>query len=170
MSLYSLISQLARDLENNYGPKARITSVTVTKELHRLLEAEVAESGLYGGVGVAELPAGITTRLYVNTYAGRITIEKEKTEPTPIQFTDVRDWKPSAVRDEVLAPRHYSKDGKQVWDTMQDLVPADEYRGYLTLNVVKYVSRFQQKNGKQDLLKARAYIDKLIEKEYGNEV
>ena len=33
-------------------------------------------------------------------------------------------------------------------------------------NVVKYVSRHRRKDGKKDLLKARDYIDKLIELEY----
>lgn len=33
-------------------------------------------------------------------------------------------------------------------------------------NVVKYISRFRNKGGKEDLLKARHYIDMLIEKEY----
>ena len=32
--------------------------------------------------------------------------------------------------------------------------------------VVKYISRFRNKGGKEDLLKARHYIDMLIEKEY----
>jgi hypothetical protein len=35
-------------------------------------------------------------------------------------------------------------------------------------NVVKYVSRFRDKGGKEDLLKARHYIDLLIEFEYGD--
>lgn len=34
-------------------------------------------------------------------------------------------------------------------------------------NVIKYVVRHRAKNGKFDLLKARHYIDLLIEKEYG---
>jgi len=34
-------------------------------------------------------------------------------------------------------------------------------------NVVKYVSRWRNKNGLEDLLKARHYIDFLIEAEYG---
>lgn len=34
-------------------------------------------------------------------------------------------------------------------------------------SVVKYVSRHRQKNGKEDLLKARDFIDMLIEFEYG---
>lgn len=33
-------------------------------------------------------------------------------------------------------------------------------------NVVKYVDRFKRKDGKKDLLKARDYIDKLIEFNY----
>lgn len=68
---------------------------------------------------------------------------------------------PSAV-----SPSHYDKDGKQVWDTMKDLSTSEEYRGYLTLNVVKYLTRHKKKNGKEDLLKARAYLDKLIQSEY----
>ena len=37
---------------------------------------------------------------------------------------------------------------------------------YSVGNVVKYVSRYRQKNGKEDLLKARWYIDYIIETEY----
>ena len=34
-------------------------------------------------------------------------------------------------------------------------------------SVLKYVTRFRDKNGKEDLLKARHFIDMLIELEYG---
>lgn len=33
-------------------------------------------------------------------------------------------------------------------------------------NVIKYVSRYHLKNGKEDLLKAKKYIDLLIERKY----
>lgn len=36
-------------------------------------------------------------------------------------------------------------------------------------SVVKYITRFRRKNGKEDLLKARYFIDKLIKDEYGEE-
>ena len=36
-------------------------------------------------------------------------------------------------------------------------------------NVIKYVTRFRDKNGKDDLLKAIDMIEKLIELEYGQE-
>jgi hypothetical protein len=35
-------------------------------------------------------------------------------------------------------------------------------------NIIKYVSRHRFKGGKQDLLKARHYLDLLIELEYGD--
>jgi hypothetical protein len=68
--------------------------------------------------------------------------------------------------DTAVSPSHYDKGGKQVWDAMKDLSSEEEYRGYLTLNVVKYITRHRKKNGRQDLLKARAYLDKLIETDY----
>jgi len=34
---------------------------------------------------------------------------------------------------------------------------------YLSGNVVKYVTRYKYKNGLEDLKKARAYIDKMID-------
>ena len=41
--------------------------------------------------------------------------------------------------------------------------------GFSVGNIIKYVCRYKHKNGKEDLLKARHYIDLLIELEYGNE-
>lgn len=40
--------------------------------------------------------------------------------------------------------------------------------GFIVGNIIKYVCRYKNKNGKEDLLKARHYIDLLIELEYGN--
>jgi len=40
--------------------------------------------------------------------------------------------------------------------------------GFLEGNVVKYVCRHGAKHGREDLLKARHYIDLLLEWEYGN--
>lgn len=39
--------------------------------------------------------------------------------------------------------------------------------GFSEGNVIKYVCRHKRKNGKEDLLKARHYIDLLIELYYG---
>ena len=38
--------------------------------------------------------------------------------------------------------------------------------GFIEGNVIKYITRHRNKNGKQDLLKAKHYIDLLIQLEY----
>lgn len=62
-----------------------------------------------------------------------------------------------------LAP-HYKKqekEGKQHWDRMWDLYREAWFVG----NITKYVERYRDKNGVKDLIKARHYLDKLIELE-----
>lgn len=39
--------------------------------------------------------------------------------------------------------------------------------GFLPGNIIKYVCRYRAKNGREDLLKARHYLDLLLEYEYG---
>jgi hypothetical protein len=43
-----------------------------------------------------------------------------------------------------------------------DYIAANEL-GYFEGNIIKYVSRWRDKGGVQDLLKAQHYLDKLIE-------
>jgi hypothetical protein len=68
------------------------------------------------------------------------------------------------IRDEALAgdpvdhPKHYTVGKIEVWDFI-----VDQKMNYLEGNVVKYVSRYKTKNGVEDLKKARAYLDKLIQ-------
>ena len=59
-------------------------------------------------------------------------------------------------------PGHYKDKPLQVWD----YVIANNL-GYLEGNVIKYVSRWRQKGGVEDLRKAKHYIEKLIEVESG---
>jgi len=53
---------------------------------------------------------------------------------------------------------HYKDKPIQPWD----YIVANEL-GYLEGNIVKYVSRWKDKGGVNDLRKARHYLDKLIE-------
>lgn len=55
---------------------------------------------------------------------------------------------------------HYLNSPIQCWDYI-----ASAQLGYFEGNVVKYVSRHREKDGLQDLKKARHYLDKLIELE-----
>jgi hypothetical protein len=58
---------------------------------------------------------------------------------------------------------HYRRQKIQHWD----FVVANGL-GYLEGCATKYICRHREKNGKQDLLKAIHYIQKIIEVEYGD--
>lgn len=58
-------------------------------------------------------------------------------------------------------PTHYDKE-IQPWTYMESVMSEQGFLGYLQGNVIKYISRFEDKGGKHDLIKARNYIDKLI--------
>ena len=62
------------------------------------------------------------------------------------------------ANDSQVAGTHYSSKAIQVWD----FILANDI-AYMEGNVIKYVSRWKDKGGVQDLLKARHYLDKLIE-------
>jgi hypothetical protein len=57
-----------------------------------------------------------------------------------------------------VAGSHYKTKAIQPWD----YIAANEL-GYFEGNIVKYVSRWRDKGGVQDLRKAQHYLDKLIE-------
>jgi len=64
-----------------------------------------------------------------------------------------------SANDMQIAGLHY-KTQIQVWDFVHR-----NGIGYLAGNVIKYLSRYKNKNGVEDLYKARHYLEKLIEEE-----
>jgi hypothetical protein len=64
------------------------------------------------------------------------------------------------ANDKQVGGAHYKGRAVQPWD----FIVANEL-GYLAGNVVKYVTRYKDKNGVQDLEKAAHYLQKLIEVE-----
>lgn len=64
------------------------------------------------------------------------------------------------ANDVQVAGNHYKGKPVQPWDYI-----AANNLGYFEGNVVKYVSRWRDKGGVEDLRKARHYLDKLIELE-----
>lgn len=69
--------------------------------------------------------------------------------------------------DNINSPNHYVSDnGIEVFDVQEAFI--HELKGMSAsywCNIVKYILRFQRKNGVEDLKKARYYLDKLIEEE-----
>ncbi len=62
-----------------------------------------------------------------------------------------------------INPNHYKRYRLEMIDNMQNSMTHDEFIGWLKGNVMKYISRFQDKNGLTDLEKAKWYLNKLAE-------
>ena len=61
-------------------------------------------------------------------------------------------------------PRHYKDKPMQPWDFI-----VSNGLGFLEGNIVKYISRWRDKGGVDDLRKAKHYLEKLIELEVNAE-
>ena len=63
-----------------------------------------------------------------------------------------------------LQPDYYKgKDGRDLFDRFESgLLTPDEVVGFYKGNVIKYLTRFKEKNGLEDLRKARVYLTRLI--------
>ena len=62
------------------------------------------------------------------------------------------------ANEEQVGGRHYIEKSIQPWD----YIIANQM-GYLEGNIIKYISRYKDKGGLDDLIKASHYLEKLIE-------
>jgi hypothetical protein len=60
---------------------------------------------------------------------------------------------------------HYVSKTIQPWDAMESWMTPREFAGYLRGCAIKYMARYRDKGGVEDLKKARHYLDRLIELE-----
>jgi len=67
--------------------------------------------------------------------------------------------------DIINTPDHYHKNGIDVIRFAEMQLPVEQLKGFHRINVLKYVTRYDRKNGIEDLKKAKFYLDKLIELE-----
>lgn len=66
-----------------------------------------------------------------------------------------------SANDRQIGGSHYKKGGEEHWDRQWRLYG----RGYFVGCITKYVERYHEKNGVQDLQKAAHFLEKLIELE-----
>lgn len=77
-----------------------------------------------------------------------------------------------------IRPNHYKleglyKDNKEpaeVLDYIKSILTPEEYRGFLKGNIIKYISREQDKNGVEDINKSIIYSRWLAEYDKGKEM
>ena len=81
--------------------------------------------------------------------------------------TDILEPKDTENNDNIIRPNHYASDkGFEVFDVQEAFI--HELKGMAAsywCNIVKYILRFQKKNGVEDLKKAKYYLEKLIDEE-----
>ena len=90
-------------------------------------------------------------------YANDNKIENAKT--TNIQFTiDTTETQ----SDPVNSPTHYQTGLIETIDSIKNILGHEKFQAYCTGNVIKYLSRYREKNGLEDLKKAETYISFII--------
>ena len=68
------------------------------------------------------------------------------------------------MHDPVHSPKHYADTcgGIECIEAIEASMGMEEFKGFLKGNVQKYVWRYAQKNGTEDLKKAKWYLERLI--------
>ncbi|MGM9519548.1 MAG: DUF3310 domain-containing protein [Phascolarctobacterium sp.] len=69
----------------------------------------------------------------------------------------------NAKQDNVNSPKHYCKGGLECIQVIKAQLTPEQNKGYLYGNVLKYMWRWPEKNGLEDLRKAEHYLKWLIE-------
>ena len=91
-------------------------------------------------------------------------------EATPQEWDKVNKSKtftgklfhPSDKHNPVTQPDHYNKGAIEAIEAIKASMHPQEYKGYLKGNCLKYLWRYEYKNGVEDLRKARVYLEWLI--------
>ena len=71
-------------------------------------------------------------------------------------------YHPQDKHDPVEQPDHYNKGAIEAIEAIKASMHPQEYKGYLKGNCLKYLWRYEYKNGIEDLRKARVYLEWLI--------
>ena len=85
-------------------------------------------------------------------------IEEQQQERVESLMHQSQLAKKHRANEQQVGGAHYANKSMQPWD----FIVANNL-GYLEGNIVKYVSRWKDKNGIEDLKKAQHYLQKLIE-------
>jgi len=64
--------------------------------------------------------------------------------------------------DPVNKPMHYNQGGIECIDAIRASMTDEQFAAYCKGNIMKYLWRYENKNKKQDLLKAEWYLRRLI--------
>ena len=66
-------------------------------------------------------------------------------------------------------PSHYNSLGLEPIDYIRANFSKEKMEGLFEGNVIKYISRYKSKNGVEDLIKCRTYLNWLIDLQYNDD-
>lgn len=70
---------------------------------------------------------------------------------------------PFPIGDEINSPAHYKQGDIECIDAIESALTADEFRGYLKGNVIKYIWRERHKQQATAVGKANWYLQRLLD-------
>lgn len=73
------------------------------------------------------------------------------------------------MHDPVNHPSHYASGAIEAIEAIEASMSPEAFKGMLKGNIIKYVWRYEMKNGAQDLKKAQWYLQRLIAMVEGEE-
>ena len=100
----------------------------------------------------------VFTRLANDEISKACAEEKCKNEQESFASGDKLSPVESRLSDNVNHPKHYLKGGLECIQVIKAQLTPEQYEGYLYGNVIKYMWRWKEKNGLEDLRKAAHYL------------
>nr|DAH82292.1 MAG TPA: nucelotide kinase [Caudoviricetes sp.] len=100
-----------------------------------------------------------------HTYTTELSFEKNFILPTlEVEFEDDSKCDGFEPKTDLIDKQeHYTNNGIQPIEIMKANMTKEKYRGFLEGNILKYPLRYEDKNGLDDLKKAKTYLTWLIE-------
>jgi hypothetical protein len=158
----------AKEIAENIGENYKTVFGHLTQmKACKLIELLDDKTYILTDFGISEFPSTIERlppppKTIDEIMSKPTNVEIKEIEITPINQKTVNEIK-RTVNYDATTPSHYQGKTIQVFDVLNEFLTAEENHGFYVGNIIKYVVRFKGKNGKEDLLKASEYLNKLID-------
>jgi hypothetical protein len=151
----------AKEIAENIGENYKTVFGHLTQmKACKLIELLDDKTYVLTNDGISEFPSPPKT---IDEIMSKPTnVEAKEIEVIPINEKTANEIK-RTVNYDATTPSHYKGKTIQVFDVLNEFLTTEENHGFYVGNIIKYVVRFKGKNGKEDLLKAREYLNKLID-------
>lgn len=153
-----ILHELSKDWLEEVGVYHK--NVKEIPNIMKSLSSEDISMGVYQGV-----LNGITNYNLVVYVAG------DAEHPYKAFSFTLNDKPEDSYRHDAIEPDHYKNGDHDLLWHLKDILTPEEFRGAMKMNIIKYVVRENNKNGIEDIDKAKEYLNRFeeFEKELNNE-